>query len=461
MKDFLSRQNRRGENSIDLTLSMPSTPGSGASQDLTLRRAVEDVVDRLSIFQTSMVDSAFSEWPLPDKGDAAIRPSSKSKPSEEDTSALGPPGVDALKAFAAATSNIFGEKAPSSHFLATEMMADYRGEIAACVSSTPSSSDLKAGEVGNARREYLFLNGLTDEQCIVFKKKLKKRIHEWERTISEETGSAGGGPNRKLQLRPLFELYCVSRDRIQHLGEDKKSVHGKSVFNSNRGVKGGSGVSSSTTSSERSSADGLRGNARLMNSTTGTGMSGSSAQTLSTGPSHLSGTSSTGTGATSSLASGGIDSGHARHHVVPIGSSLPSETGAGEKTDGGRSSEEEGGGSSSNPSTLSQKQLQIVDSIAARLPRIHLGTKPAEEMSLKELLEEKQLVKGILLRFEHDASSALGFPVYGQGPHRRCLSSVYYRYSELKGAVNRLSAEAKAAASGKGGDSKSEARGAA
>lgn len=447
--------------------------------DRSLRREVEDVVDRLFILQTSEVDDSFSEWPAPSKTYARQGTIKKTKPSEEDMSALGPLRADALLDVHAETYSVFGEQAPSSHFLATQMVADYRGEIFSCVKSTAfSKAERKEQDTDPLRREYLYINSMTEDECRAFKGQLKDRIRMWEQTVAAETGMRGVRASRKSQLRALYELYSVSKSRLEPSERAKKSSSAAASSSSTVGADGSGGIlASAATSSERPSIDASRDASRIPNNGVknvahdakeAIATAGPSPSVLTTHPIGVSTTSvfpgdggsslhhhgragGAGNGIGSSSSNDGRSSTKSEGERSFMGSSSASSSGW-----GGVVGSEKGRRNPGNGEMTAPKRLEILDGIARSLPRLEPGTTPVEEMSMRDLICEKQATKECLLQFEKKVASFFG-PLKNQERwHRQGLFSVYRRYSHLKAEVRRRSEEGKDKLNEKDGDTKRE-----
>eukprot|EP00796_Vickermania_ingenoplastis_P005620 gene5620-4039_t len=149
--------------------------------DGDLLRCVEQLVDDLSIHQTRTIDEDFT-----------VRPKVGRDVEREKAETLAEAEMN------------FGPKPATSSFLAAQLLACYRDEV----SATVMNSDNK--------REYLSVSAMPYLQCRVFKKKMKKRIYEWEAAVRAETGEQDVKPERKIPLRMLYELYHASKTRINN-----------------------------------------------------------------------------------------------------------------------------------------------------------------------------------------------------------------------------------------------------
>lgn len=420
-------------------VSMPSTTISFSSQDRSLRRAVEGVVDRLSILQTSVIDDALLERRAPNKDGEIFNVSRKSGQTEwADTSALEPVDPQMIRSENEKARAVFSGKSPSSQFLAAQLLADYRGEIAACVTSTPTSSDWKEGETDPPTREYLVLNALSDDQCRIFKKSLKKRIHQFEATVTKETGESNVRAARKVPLRALYELYSVSKNRLEHCEKGKKpkitttNVQAAPARGSARSFDGSSVVNG------RSSADGFRSSLWSNSSGFSNEPDDSSLVTPSVGhSSSLTTTIASGAAATSSLVEG-TSAASTRTHSVTSESLPVTETRNADKSDGG-DEDGEGGVATTSTTLTRQEEDEKIETIIRRLPRVHLGTAAVETMSMQDLAAEKHYIKQSLSRYENEVLTIFGrSPIRHSAPRRR-LYSVYKRYGALKVEIRRRS----------------------
>lgn len=418
---------------------MPSTTISFSSQDRSLRRAVEGVVDRLSILQTSVIDGAFLERRAANKDGENFNASRKSSQTEwEDTSALEPVDPQTMRTEVEKTRSMFCAKSPSSHFLAAQLLADYRGEIAACVTSTPSSSEWKEGETDTPTREYLVLNALSDDQCRIFKKSLKKRIHQFEATVTKETGESNVRAARKVPLRALYELYSVSKNRLEHCEKAKKPK----ITTTNLTAASGGGTArsfdGSSVISGRSSAEGFRSSLRSNSSGFGNEPDDSSVAIPSVGhSSSLATTAATGAAPSSSLMEG-ISAVSSRTHSVASESLPVTEARHVEKSDG-VDGDGEGGVATTGTTLTRQEEDEKIENIIRRLPRVHLGTASVETMTMQDLAGEKHYIKQSLSRYENEVLAIFGCsPVRHSAPRRR-LYSVYKRYGALKVEIRRRS----------------------
>lgn len=159
--------------------------------DSLLSNAMNDIINDLSIHQISVVDEDFVACPK-----FSVRYQYKDRSSKETT---------------AEVESCFGPKPPDSNFLATQLLACYRSEMA-------------ASSYSEDEREYLSVNAMPDAQCRIFKKKMKKRIHEWEAAVLAETGEAEVRQSIKAPLRMLYELYRASKNRISSSDFDTTST---------------------------------------------------------------------------------------------------------------------------------------------------------------------------------------------------------------------------------------------
>lgn len=345
-------------------------------------QAVENTVDSLSFFQTRMLDENFT-----------LRPtgatSTATDPQQQEQ-------VDTL----------FGPKPADSEFLAAQLLACYRGEIA---TSTQTG-------------EYLAVNAMPDAQCRIFKKKMKKRIHEWEAAVRAETGESEVRAARKTPLRTLYELYRASKNRISTTTTTTSgSEHASSNTNANANANGNasaSRVSDGTRTSVRSdssAADGGEGNFATggshglhSSSTAGAGVGGSSGGSPAGPSAAVAGPDAGGGGAaTLSPSASPASASHAPVGHPPSGSSDDREAGG-------------------------QATETLIDGIVDKLPQIRIGTEPPATMPTTDLYSEKHQIKQILHRFENEVFHALGYRPPRSGMHRRRLSTVYRRYGELK-----------------------------
>jgi hypothetical protein len=98
----------------------------------------------------------------------------------------------------------FGAIGASPEYLAGVLLMMYRGEAAAVAA---------AKEQGH---EVTMLDRMTDSAARAFKKEMKQRIHEWEGSFRERFQHEAG-PNDKVVLRPIYELYKCAKARVLKL----------------------------------------------------------------------------------------------------------------------------------------------------------------------------------------------------------------------------------------------------
>ncbi|EPY27115.1 hypothetical protein AGDE_10927 [Angomonas deanei] len=98
----------------------------------------------------------------------------------------------------------YGPRPASPDFLGTQLLAEYRGE------ATSVQLAKEAGDPDGAT----VINAMTDNQCKVFKKEMKQRIHEWEGSVRDATGQSDVTAEKKAPLRSIYELYKASKNRV-------------------------------------------------------------------------------------------------------------------------------------------------------------------------------------------------------------------------------------------------------
>lgn len=276
----------------------------------------------------------------------------------------------------------YGPRAPSPDFLATQLLAIYRGEAA---------SVQLAKESGDPANFPTAITAMSNAQCRTFKKEMKQRIHEWEGSVREVTGQADVLAEQKAPLRSIYELYKAGKNKV--VGTD--SV-GRGVSASLAGPEPSQPMSQSVRVSAAVAED--------MSRVSGPGPGGSvgrlSTSTVrSSGPSEPPPSRPSQSGAPATAA------------AAPAAASFSSAPPAAAAT----------------PASPAHDRAEVVGN---RIQRIQLGTAPVDGMTTDDLQAEKRRLKQVLHKFESDFAA-----LYGEPPtrrDRRSFSAEYHRYGMLK-----------------------------
>lgn len=340
------------------------------SIDTVLLPVIEELVTEMSIKQTLGVDEHFT-----------VHRSNEESSGKKESSGKTSETVDF----------IFGPSPPSSSFLASQLFACYRREVATSGKSADGS-------------KYRFVESMPKLQCLVFKKTMKKRIHEWEAAVRSETGESEVRSERKDPLRPLYELYTASKNRIA-------AVSGSSEKPTETG-----------TQSHRQSAQGTNQGAVAA-------VHGSS--------------SASQTSAAATEASSTRNSAHSASSGQPAAGPLP-------PIDSSTTSHQRDSAAIEDQDTQ-QREIEDsrIEAIINRLPQIRLHTTDPAAMSTQDLAAEKHHLKQLLYRFETEVIQALGYRPPRNGPHRQRLLTHYQRYRSLR---DELQARNGSAATSEAGD---------
>ncbi|CCW64771.1 unnamed protein product [Phytomonas sp. EM1] len=339
--------------------------------DEQLSIAIYQVIDSLSFMQTHEVDIDF-------------RVHSKAT-------------VDTLRSLQTEQRNRiekdFGPRPPSPDFLATQLLATYRGEAAS----------LQLAKESGDPHYPTAIETMSATQCRTFKKEMKQRIHEWEGAVREAIGQSEVPTQQKAMLRSIYELYKASKSKVVMLdSQQPQQAH----LSGRRSAAGSLDVFETS----RSMPPSQRGSLLNDNSV------------ISAEPfllqSEDSGTIGGVPSGSGHLQSGGAES--LQRGSVPLGTGRPA------RGSGPQSSAASPGASSSSVPIRGEK---------INLPRVHLGTTPPDLLSTAELQIEKRHIKQVLHRFETEFLHA-----YGEPPNRhdrRNFSAEYHRYGALKNELAR------------------------
>ncbi|CCW68814.1 unnamed protein product [Phytomonas sp. Hart1] len=322
--------------------------------DDQLSLAIHQAIDSLSLMQTHEVDIDF-------------RVNSKAT-------------VDTLRSLQVEQRNRiekdFGPRSPSPDFLATQLLATYRGEAA---------SLHLAKESGDPNYPTA-IEAMSSTQCRTFKKEMKQRIHEWEGAVREETGQNEVPTQQKSMLRSIYELYKATKSKVVMLDSQQPQ---QGHVSGRRSGTGGLEIYDSSRSLPTSQRGNVLNESSLTTAEPFLPQSEDGATNESTPPG--SGFASMGTG-------------------------------------------KSGRGSGSQPGAAASSSV-LVRGESINLPRVHLGTTPPDLLSTAELQTEKRHIKQVLHRFETEFLHA-----YGEPPNRhdrRNYSSEYHRYGALKNELAR------------------------
>ncbi|EAN92285.1 hypothetical protein C3747_62g145 [Trypanosoma cruzi] len=108
----------------------------------------------------------------------------------------------------------YGPRAVSSDAIAAQLRATYRGE----------TTSLELMKEANERGvPPAFMANMSHSKCQVFKKEMKRRIHEWERAFREEHGVAVTAHD-KASLHHVYELYKAAKNRLKETESPRKTV---------------------------------------------------------------------------------------------------------------------------------------------------------------------------------------------------------------------------------------------
>jgi hypothetical protein len=152
-------------------------------EDEHFMQAVAQTVDALTFAQTHVVDCDFR---------------AHSKSTADSVASLQSEQRSRVE-------NTFGAIGASPEYLASILVAMYRGEAAAVTA---------AKELGQG--DCALLEKMPDGIAKAFKKEMKQRIHEWEGAFRERYQQEAA-PNDKITLRPIYELYKYAKARVLRL----------------------------------------------------------------------------------------------------------------------------------------------------------------------------------------------------------------------------------------------------
>ncbi|AYU82830.1 hypothetical protein LdCL_350008000 [Leishmania donovani] len=271
----------------------------------------------------------------------------------------------------------YGARAPSPDFLGSQLLAEYRGEVAS----------LQLAKESGDPNFPTSISRMTGEQSKQFKKDMKQRIHEWEATVRDATGQTEVYPDQKASLRSIYELYRATKMKVLGV-EPSPGTHGATAETSATGSRDVSQSVAAHAAGASSAPASAVGGAR------------SESTRLST-----SGAKDTTAGFTKALpGSAAAAGGEAR--AASSGAAAPGMASSG------------------------------ADWIK-RIERVPLGTEDVSKMAEDALQTEKRRLKQVLHRFESDFEKYNGVR---PGRHdRQGFTAEYHRYGELKNELMRRS----------------------
>ncbi|KAG8342344.1 hypothetical protein ERJ75_001337000 [Trypanosoma vivax] len=271
----------------------------------------------------------------------------------------------------------YGPRNPTVDTVAAQLLASYRGEIGLLELSHEGEESRSLSPSGVVTTP-LVMAGMTHSKCLLFKREMKQRIHEWERAFREERGVAVTA-HEKGALRQVYELYKTAKNRLRdnspHSGSEQNPSHTLGFQQRQQGATlyGGCQV--------EGDAEGEAPGSMGWNSST---------------VSHY---------------------GHIDDHSVSTG--MP-------------------GSSMAHTSTPRQSQAadEPIETADVSSPTAGKGI-PASHMSNEELAVEKRNLKRVLHKFESKFEQRHGYAPTKND--RRSLAREYTRYGELKNEILRRS----------------------
>eukprot|EP00758_Cryptobia_borreli_P002796 Tbor_TRINITY_DN3294_c0_g1::TRINITY_DN3294_c0_g1_i1::g.23680::m.23680 len=271
---------------------------------------------------------------------------------------------------------------PSPSYVERELLFLFRAET----SSVDIAKDRNGHDTRGGSRKPLepnLIDRMSDDDVKIFKKEIKQRIHEWEGAFRAYQGR-DAGPQDKFVLRPIYELYKITKNRICPSGASTAAPQTSLGVNSNTSAMEVSAIATGALpippSTQPPSSVGWRSSESVPH------------------------TNTRGSGSRGSSSGGGPGSGN---------SSVTNGKGPGINT------------LFSVPSVTPSSQ---------RVSGSSVGQLSLSSMSHEEVLAEKRRLKRRLHSFESDFAKQHGRPPTKED--RNDYAKEYHRYAELKTAIN-------------------------